>query len=87
MAKIKGILEAANTTLVLTPLADTSVKTGAERWMVPSRVHRALRRHFTRGFKDVAHLQAALFVVAILPSSSPVSESNVEPVQTVSVNL
>ena len=39
MAKIKGILEAANTTLVLTPLADTSAKTGAERWMILPHVH------------------------------------------------
>lgn len=39
MAKIKGILEAANTTLVLTPLADTSPKTGAERWCIPPRTH------------------------------------------------
>lgn len=39
MAKIKGILEAANTTLVLTPLADTSTKTGAERWMIQPHVH------------------------------------------------
>lgn len=39
MAKIKGILEAANTTLVLTPLADESHKTGAERWLVPPRTH------------------------------------------------
>lgn len=39
MAKIKGILEAANTTLVLTPLADTRPKTGAERWCIPPHTH------------------------------------------------
>lgn len=35
MAKIKGSLEAANTALVLTPLADEPHKTGAERWLIP----------------------------------------------------
>lgn len=39
MAKIKGILKAANTTLVLTPLADTRPKTGAERWCIPPHKH------------------------------------------------
>ena len=39
MAKIKGSLEAANTALVLTPLADEPHKTGAERWLIPPRTH------------------------------------------------
>ena len=38
MAKIKGILEAANTTLILTPLADSGSKLAAERWRIPPRV-------------------------------------------------
>ena len=39
MAKIKGVLEAANTILVLTPLADTRPKTGAERWCIQPHTH------------------------------------------------
>ena len=35
MAKIKGSLEAANTTLILTLLADTTAKLAAERWRIP----------------------------------------------------
>lgn len=38
MAKIKGSLEAANTTLILTLLADTSAKLAAERWRIPPHV-------------------------------------------------
>lgn len=38
MAKIKGSLEAANTTLILTLLADTTAKLAAERWRIPPHV-------------------------------------------------